>query len=188
MNEQIPQIARRVKELREILGFNEEETAQKINVDLNTYLSYESGKADMPVSVLYSLSKVLQVDPTVILTGEEARMSKYTVVRGGKGIKIERYKGYSFTSLAFNYNYRDMEPMIVELQKNKVPANLVSHPGQEFNYVLEGTVRVVVAENKFVLNVGDTIYFDATLSHGQFAETDKAKFLTVINEYSINHK
>ena len=185
MNEKMLEVASRVKELREILGLSPKEIASKINIELDTYLQYESGKSDMPVSVLYSLSTVLNVDPTVILTGEEARMQNYTVVRLGKGVKIERYKGYSFTSLAFNYNNRDMEPMIVELFNNSEKPQTVTHPGQEFNYVLNGTVCVKVGENKFILNEGDSIYFDATIPHGQSAETAKAKFLTVINEYSV---
>lgn len=188
MDEKMQQIAGRIKELREILGFTEKEIASKINVDLNTYKLYEGAKLDMPVSVLYSLSAALEVDPTVILTGEAPRMSKYTVVRQEKGVKIERFKGYSFSSLAFNFNNRDMEPMIVELLKKPEEPALVTHPGQEFNYVLQGIICVTVADNKFVLNVGDSIYFDATLLHGQTANTPKAKFLTVINEYSVKRK
>lgn len=188
MNEKMQQIARRIKELREILGFTEKEIALKINVDLDVYLAYENAKLDMPVSVLYSLSSALEVDPTVILTGEAPRMSKYTVVRCGKGVKIERFKGYSFSSLAFNYNNRDMEPMIVELLKKSEAPGLVTHPGQEFNYVLNGVVCVTVGENKFTLNTGDSIYFDAALPHRQTAQTPEAKFLTVINEYSIKRK
>ncbi|MCL1901671.1 MAG: XRE family transcriptional regulator [Firmicutes bacterium] len=179
------QIASRIIELREILGIKESELAAKCKIDIETYLKYESAELDMPISVLYGVSAALNVDPTVILTGDAPKMTNYTVVRKGKGVKVDRYKGYSFRSLAFNYDNRDMEPMIVNIKKT-TPPNLVVHKGQEFNLVLKGTVLVTVAENKITLEKGDSIYFDASVLHGQEAITDTAQFLTVINEYSIS--
>ena len=51
------------------------------------------------------------------MTGDVPRMDDYTVVRGGNGVKVERYPGYSFSALAFNYKHRQMDPMIVTLSK-----------------------------------------------------------------------
>ena len=130
---------------------------------------------------LYGVAAELRVDPTELLTGEAPRMDEYTIVRGGNGVSVERYPGYAFTSLAFNYKHRDMEPMIVTLSPNE-EAELVTHGGQEFNYVLEGSIKVVIEGREFILNKGDSIYFNPALPHGQRAVGGQAKFLTIINE------
>ena len=182
MNDHVLEVASRMKELREIMDYSTSYMAEKIGVSEDDYVRYEDGKLDIPISVIYGVAGVLGVDSTVLLTGEAPRMKCYDVTRKGKGISIERYKEYSFSSLAYNYIGRDMDPMLVDLLPKETPPELVTHKGQEFNYVLEGQVTVVIGQKKKVLNAGDSIYFDATVPHGQMAENGPAKFLTIINE------
>ncbi len=178
---QIKQIADRIKELRDILDISSEKIASDIGVSTEQYLEYESAVSDIPVGKLYLIADVLGVDPTVLLVGEDPRMADYTIIRGGNGIRVERYAGYEFSSLAYNYKNREMEPMIVTLKPTDTP-DLVKHEGQEFNYVISGKVAVTVGEREFILNAGDSIYFNPKIPHGQRAVDETAKFLTVINE------
>ena len=156
--------------------------SEKLGVSLELYAEYESGTKDIPIGIIYKAANVMGVDSTLLLIGENARMQSYTVVRNGAGVEIERYPGYSFSSLAINFIGRTMDPMIVTLHADDLPAKLVKHGGQEFNYVIEGIVAVTVNGHEFVLNEGDSIYFDPSLLHGQKAVTSIARFLTVINE------
>ena len=55
------------------------------------------------------------------------------------------------------------------------------HPGQEFNYVLDGTLEVTIDNHTPVLHEGDSLFFDASLNHGMKALGGKqAVFLAVI--------
>ncbi len=182
MNSQVLEVARRIKELREIVEMTVEQVAEELNLSADEYSKYENGELDIPISVIYGVANVLGVDSTVLLTGESPRMNSYTITRKGKGISIERYKEYSFSSLAYNFIGRDMDPMIVDLLPKDRPPELVKHRGQEFNYVLEGKVTVIIDGHKHVLNQGDSIYFDPSVPHGQMAEFGPARFLTIINE------
>jgi len=183
MIHQVEQIASRIRELRDILDISPEQIAAEIEVSLNEYISYEKGETDIPIGKLYLIAGALGVDPTVILVGDSPKMVDYTIVRGGKGLSVERYAGYRFTSLAYNYIGREMEPMIVDLDPNDRDTDLVTHEGQEFNYVLEGVVTVTIGDKEHILEVGDSIYFNPALPHGQKASNGKpAKFLTIINE------
>ena len=180
---QVEQIAARVKELREIMEIPATQIADDISVPVDLYNEYENGETDIPIGKLYLIANALGVDPTVLLMGDAPRMADYTIVRQGKGIDIERYVGYKFTSLAYNYQGRDMEPMIVTIDPSDKTPDLVTHEGQEFNYVLEGTIAVIIRDREFILKTNDCIYFNPTLPHGQRAIGDKpARFLTVINE------
>ena len=183
MLKQVLQIAARIRELREILDIPAEKVAADINVTPEVYTGYENGEDDIPVGKLYLIANALGVDPTVLLIGEGPRMTDCTVVRQGNGVSVERYKGYKFTSLAYNYIGRQMEPMIVALDPPVEKPELVIHEGQEFNYVLEGTVAVILRDREYILNTNDSIYFNPAIPHGQMAVGGiPARFLTIINE------
>jgi transcriptional regulator with XRE-family HTH domain len=182
MNEKVAHIPERIKELREILEISAIDMAKDTNIPFETYAKYESGELDIPISVLYTIAGRLGTDVTVLLTGEEARMDSAAVCRKGRGVQIERYPGYEFSSLAYNFKHRTMEPLLVLLDSSKPQAAQVSHSGQEFNYVVEGQVKVTVGKNEHILSQGDSIYFDARIPHGQSAVNGKAQFITIIQE------
>jgi mannose-6-phosphate isomerase-like protein (cupin superfamily) len=183
MNEQIRQIADRIRGLREIARLSVETCAHDLAIPGETYRKYESGAMDIPVSFLYQIAQKFQVELSSILTGEEPRLRIYSVTRGGRGVKVERRKDYAYQSLAFNFIDKKMEPFLITVEPNResAPVPLNSHPGQEFEYLLEGTLKVVVGGHEVVLAVGDSIYFDASHPHGVMAVGDApAKFLAVI--------
>ena len=175
-------IPKRVKELREILEIEPSEMASKLGVSLIKYLAYESGEQDIPISTLYEIAAILEVDFTTLLTGRTPTMTSYSVVRNGRGAKVERYPGYDYTSLCFNFKGREMEPLLVHLAPEDERPALVSHGGQEFNYVLEGKVCVTIGKKDIVLEAGDCVYFDPMIPHGQAAVDGPATFITVINQ------
>ena len=182
MNDQIKQIAQRIRELREILDVDAADLAKQVNVSVAEYNQYENAESDIPIGVIYAVAAALNVDPTVLLTGDAPRMSDYTIVRQGRGVSVERYKGYKFSSLAFNYIGRQFDPMVVDLEPMENPPELVVHGGQEFNYVLKGTVQLVIGSREFLLEAGDSAFFNQMTPHGQRAVGGPVKFLTIINE------
>ncbi|MDR0720241.1 MAG: XRE family transcriptional regulator [Treponema sp.] len=182
MQDNPAQIPGRIKELREIMEISAIDIAHEIGVPYETYEKYETGVLDIPVSSLYKIADKLGVDATVLLTGEDPRMDTAAVCRAGKGVQIERYPGYEFSSLAYNFRGRTIEPLLVYLDPSKPEAAPVAHFGQEFNYVIEGKVKVTVAARSYVLEAGDSIYFDAGLPHAQSAVGVPSKFITIIQE------
>jgi mannose-6-phosphate isomerase-like protein (cupin superfamily) len=168
MNDKIRQIADRIRGLREIARLSVETCAQDLGILTETYREYESGAMDMPVSFLYQVAHKFQVELSSILTGEEPRLRIYSVTRGGRGVKVERRKDYDYQSLAFNFIDKKMEPFLitVEPRPEATPIPLNAHPGQEFQYLLEGTLKIVVGGHEVVLAAGDSIYFDSSHPHG----------------------
>lgn len=182
MQMDLTSIPSRIKELREILEIETADMAEKLDITEENYLSYESGEQDIPISKLYEIAAVLGVDFTTLLTGRTPKMNTYAVTRKDSGAKVERYPGYDYSSLCYNFKGREMEPMLVHLSPDDEQPALVSHGGQEFNYILEGTVCVTVGSKKITLEAGDCLYFDPMIPHGQQAVDAPATFLTVIKE------
>jgi len=185
MKTELTQIPRRIRELREILDIAPEQVAERLDIDVLEYRQLEEGEKDIPISLLYEIAAVLETDVTVLLTGDAPRMNSYTVVRKGDGVAVDRYAGYHYENLAFNFMNRTMDPMIVTLSKKDAEAALVTHSGQEFNLVLSGKMRVTIGKQSFVLNEGDSVYFSASLAHGQAAIDGETRFLTVIQEGNL---
>lgn len=182
MPENITQIADRIRELREISDISCDDLAEKLGISTNTYMQYENAEKGVPISTLYEIAGILGVQLAELLTGSTPRLHNYCVVRNGEAPYIERYKGYQFQSLAYNFMNKKIEPLLVtiEPEENKQMA-LVTHPGQEFNYVLEGRVKVILGGTEIEMSPGDSIYFDPTIPHGQTAiEGKPVKFLTII--------
>ncbi len=181
INDQIRQIKNRIAYLRDVLDISVEEMSSQLGITTEQYVQYESGDIDIPAGIIYGIASIFEIDVTEILTGESPRMVDYTITRKNKGILVERFKGYSFEALAHNYVGRNKEPMLVTIRASKTHPDLVSHNGQEFNYVLEGSIAVVIGSKTLTLDEGDCIYFNPEIPHGQYALTDEAKFLTLID-------
>ncbi|NLJ41804.1 MAG: cupin domain-containing protein [Clostridiales bacterium] len=183
MSEQIKQIAMRIKELREIYNLTVEELAKEINISPQKYRTYEEGNTDIPVSVLYSIANRFNVELTAILTGDEPKLSLYSLVRKGEGIGVDRRKEYKYKSLAYNFIHKKAEPFLVTVEPDMSDSPIAqnSHTGQEFNYVLEGTLKIQIGGHEVILEEGDSIFYDSGNKHGMKALNNQpAKFLAVI--------
>ncbi len=183
MSEEMRQIAARITELRDIFGLTEEEMAKEVGVSVEAYRDYEETGKNIPISVLYHMSQKFGVDMNEILTGKSSRLNTYEICKRGHGHTIDRFKGYMFESLAPMFGGKIMEPLLVTLNPSDAKAAMVTHKGQEFNLVLEGTIVVTYDGIEHTLGEGDAIYFDPTHPHGQHAVGEKkSRFLTVIVE------
>ncbi|MCL2151139.1 MAG: cupin domain-containing protein [Coriobacteriia bacterium] len=177
------ELGQRIAGLRDSLGYSVEEFADLIGEDRTTYLAYEQTGFDVPASLLMHIATVANVDMGVLLTGKSAHLDSFQVVRAGQGRKVDRFPGYHFQDLAYAYAGKAMQPLLVTLQPSDEPAALVTHNGQEFNYVTEGTVILVFADREIELHVGDSVYFNPQLPHGQRCGSDEpATFVTMIME------
>ena len=183
MNEELRLISERIRELREIFGLTVEEMARETGVGTAEYAEYENNGENIPISVLYHISQRFGVDLSEILTGESARISTLQICSRGQGRTIDRFAGYMYEDLAPRFRGKVMEPLLVTLIPGEPAAALVTHNGQEFNLVLEGTVVLLYDGKEHSLNAGDAVYFDPTHPHSQKAAGNvKARFLTVITE------
>ncbi len=183
MNEQIRQIADRIRGLRDIAQLSLETCAQQLGIPVETYRRYESGEVDIPASFLYQVANKFHVELSALLTGEEPRLRVYSVTRAGHGVKVERRRDYDYQSLAFNFIDKKMEPFLITVEPRPAaePMPMNAHPGQEFNYVLEGSVKVVIEGHEVILSPGDSLYFDSRHGHGLKAVGGApAKLLAVI--------
>jgi len=183
MNEEIKQIAERLKGLRDVLELSVEEVAGTCSLTTEKYLELESGTVDISVSLLHRIAQAYGVELTTLMFGDEPKMSAYFVTRKGKGISVERTKAYKYQSLAAGFSKRKADPFMVTVHPKPTgePVYQNSHHGQEYNYVISGRLLIQINGKEMILEEGDSIYFNSELPHGMKALDDKeVKFLAII--------
>ncbi len=183
MLEQRKDIASRLRELREIQGKSAEELAAALHVDPAEYRACESGSVDIPASLLHEAARALGSDLTDLLTGEAPRMKVFSVTRRGGGVTVERRKDYQYRNLAANFAGRkaDVFEVTVPADAEASGTHANAHPGQEFDYMLEGRMIVRIHGNELTLETGDCIYFDSNHGHSmQALDGQPARFLAMI--------
>jgi quercetin dioxygenase-like cupin family protein len=183
VQEQIQQVAARIKELRELFNVSVDSLAETIGISKELYEEYEGAKTDIPVGVLAKIAHRFNVELATLITGEEPRLHTFALTRKGKGASVERQKAYKYQSLAHHFVRKKAEPFLVTVEPgaDDMPVHLNSHPGQEFNYVLEGDLLISVEGHEMILHEGDSLFFDSNAPHGMKALNGKAaKFLAII--------
>lgn len=90
--------------------------------------------------------------------------------------------GYYYEALAYKRSKKYMEPFLVEFKRKKADRlSYFSHEGEEFFYLLEGTLEFRTENEQYVLNPGDSLYFESSIPHAYRAlERKNAKALTVV--------
>lgn len=179
---QIQLIALRIADLRDISGMTAEEVAHKSGVPVEDYIAYETGEKDFSFSHLFNIAETLGVDISDLLTGESPKLRGYVLTRSGKGLAFDRRKQYHYQHLAYNFAQKLAEPFIVTVEQDQpgVTKQAHSHEGQEFNYVLDGILKLNLGGNELVLQPGDSIYYNSSLPHAMYAPEGDCRFIAVV--------
>ena len=100
MNNQLMEVAFRIKEMREVCGFSVEEMAEKTDITIEQYCEYEKGTADFPFSFIHKCAKAFGIGKTDLLEGKSSNLSSYTVTRKGQGKITSKEDGIEINNLA----------------------------------------------------------------------------------------
>jgi mannose-6-phosphate isomerase-like protein (cupin superfamily) len=177
------EIAARVRVLREIEEISGETLAKELGFDPEEYADWESGTAEFPIGSLVEIANRFNVDLTELISGKPSRLKTYCVTRAGCAPEVSRRPAYAYWNLALNFHHKKGEPFLVEASPDTEakPLSLNTHPGQEFNYVLEGRLLISIGDHEVELGPGDSIYYDSGEPHGMKAQGGKrARFLALV--------
>ena len=145
-----------------------DDLAKSIDVSKSYISKLERSKKSPPISTLYKITTALGSDLNFLITGHDLYNSKkVSVVKNNEQFKVSgnnKSSDYIYYALAYKKNNKLMEPFLVEVSKNSI-LKPYSHDGEEFNYILKGKVEFIVDNDIFILNEGDSIYFESKMSH-----------------------
>ena len=186
MTQQLTEIGGRLAALRDIMDIPAEKMSEIMKLGIDEYIAYERGERDFSFSFLQNAANILGVDIVDIISGESPKLTKCAVVRKGEGYDIIRRKAYDYKHLAFTFSSKKAEPFMVTVEPkadSSAENELVlhSHEGQEFNYMVSGSMEFHLDNTIYKLNEGDSVYFDSGIPHAMKAVGEQpAKFIAVV--------
>ncbi len=170
---QLMDIALRIKDMREILGYSIQKMADLTEVSEETYRIYEAGNTDLPFSFIHKCAKVFGLELTDLLEGQGAKLSGYTVTRKGKGLVTASEDGITIQDMAPMFRKKLATPYWVTYKYSQelqdLPIHTATHTGQEFDMVIKGAMRIKVGDHEEILREGDSIFYKSSTPHGMIA-------------------
>ncbi len=166
-------LAHRIREMREISGFSISEMAAKTEVSVEQYMIYEEGKTDIPFTFIHKCALTFNVGMSDLLEGQSARLTTYTVTRKGHLQDPIKEDGIQIMNMAPMFRRKIAEPYWVKYEYSESlqnqPIHTTQHSGQEFDFIMSGRLKVQIGDNIEYLSEGDSIFYNSSLPHGMIA-------------------
>ena len=181
----IKETARRIRELRQIMGLSAEEMAQRTDLSVEEYIQCEEGNRNLSIAFLYRCVLIFGVDMGDLLEGRSPKLRSYALTRKGEGQRIEEAHNMLGFNLAPDFRNRIALPLYMEIkyrpEAENAPIPLITHEGQECDIVIRGHLKVQVGDHTEILHPGDTIYYDSSKPHGMVAaEGEDCAFYAIV--------
>lgn len=181
-------IGQKVKSIRESKGMTMDQLAGASGLTLEQLTVIEANQNLPSLAPLIKIARALGVrlgtflddsqdlGPVVCRKGDQPRGVSFSSEAAGS------HNNLNFFSLAQSKVGRSMEPFLIDIESaSSTGYQLSSHEGEEFLYVLEGSIEVTYGISKYVLQAGESIYYDSIVEHNVHAANDsKAKILAVV--------
>lgn len=183
---------RRLLAARKQLGWTLADLAQRSGVSITTISRAERGQLALGYENFSALARALQMDLGTMFAeaGVAARpLAGPVLMKSGKGV-VYRGAAISYEFLGTTAVGKQMEPVLATVHARAIhgPEDFARHPGEEFAYVLTGTVEVHLETGQVLrLEKGDSIYFDSRIGHAYISVSRQlARIIGVITSESTH--
>jgi transcriptional regulator with XRE-family HTH domain len=182
---EVEAIGSRIRALREEKSVSLEDLSKLTGFDMAFLSGIETGEIQPQLGTMIKLSKAL--DSAFGRLVSSAGEKLYSITRKSERRTAARWSTsqtgkkhlYSYKSLAPDVKGRHMEALLVQLL-TATEKDVSVHDGEEFVFVLDGTVLLEIAGEHFELEPGDSAYYLGTTPHIISAKKDKATILAVL--------
>ena len=166
------QIVERIAELRKNMGMKVSELASKAKLSPSQISRIEHHKVSPPISTLSKIADALGVNVSDFFTREEESLS-IMIHRPTDEYKELQHDGKTYLVPFFSNIYRMMEPVIFKVTPHSELKKKTHHGGEEYMFVLFGTVDFLYGREVHHLEQYESVYFKSEVPHGTFNKGDK---------------
>lgn len=181
------QVGSKMKAMREAKNISVEEMAERAALSIDQILRIEEGVELPSLAPLIAIARVFgvrlgtflddhdEIGPVVCKKGEKDESISFS------NNACDARKHMDYYALAKSKSNRHMEPFIIEVSSNGGAYTQSSHEGEEFIYVIEGSIEISYGKKSYHLEAGDCIYYDSIVAHHVHATSgNTAKILAVV--------
>ena len=177
-------VGKALHRLRRENGWTLSTVSEKTGVAVSTLSKIENNQTSPNYDVLVRLCEGLELNLAEFFQGGTFSTFAHgsrTVNRLGDGIRYETPIG-EYVVLSSELSKKALEPRLIRIpQGEDEPVVVTSRTGEEFLYVLEGTVKFHMEPySAIVLKDGESVHFDAQMPHGLAAVGDSDALVLVV--------
>ena len=179
-------VGERIKKLREAQDMTLEQVAKLAGIDAERLRAYEEGSAVPAIGAVIQLSRVLGSKMEGLLHGGGTVSEHLTICRSGEslgGDQGDTEQSYAYATLTRpgTAGHR-MEPFLLSFDPKTARGVPITHDGQEFVYIVAGTIELFYDGRNYRLEQGDSAYLDSSRPHTFHGLGDSvAKMLAVVS-------
>jgi len=153
-------VGKKIKKARTDKKITYDALANETGFSIDFLKKVEAGKITPPVGSLLQISRALEIDSGDLLKDEEDRMQDrikaYT----------KRTASYAYTTLTPGAENKHLKAFRVKIDAMTDHEGVsYNHEGEEFVYVLDGTIEVVVGEHVNTVATGESLHFNSGIQH-----------------------
>lgn len=179
-------IGEKITSLRTLKNISQEELASRANLSEQQIEIIEKGRSIPTLGVLVRITRALGVRIGTLL--DDSDKPGPAIMRANEKISSVSFstneessrEHLNFLSLAPNKDGRHMEPFLIDITPGKTESIKSSHEGEEFIYVLDGSVTLYYGNDVIELGKGDSVYIDSIVNHLVTTRSGKAKILGIV--------
>ncbi len=179
-------VGERIRKLREVQELTLEEVSRLTGIPTELLSAYESGAAVPAIGPLIQLSRVFGSKVEGLLHGGAVAPELLTICRASEsfgGTREDTEQSYSYSSLTRPGTAGHlMEPFLITFDPKVAQGAPITHDGQEFVYIVEGTVELFYDGRSYRLEKGDSAYLSSQRPHTFHGVGEKpAQMLAVVS-------
>jgi transcriptional regulator with XRE-family HTH domain len=181
------QIGHKIRALRTGKNVTLEQLAQEVKLTKGQLSKIENGKVSSPVSTLTRIAFALSVEPGFFFQMESNAPRAVLVQKANRKVIVGRGSkmGHSYQSLAYGLPFeKDFEPYLMTIEEKTIDPsqNIFKHPGHELLYMLTGKMDYHHNGLIYLLEPGDSLFFDGMIEHGPVRiYRSPVEFLSIIS-------
>lgn len=167
-------LGERLRAVRRAAGKTLDVAASQAGITKGYLSRIENGRSSPSIAILSSLAAVYGVPMGAIFDAGGGN-DVFSLVRANERLEIIRdgsETGYRFEAIAFRKTQRMVETFIVTMPPGVARKHPYRHAGEELFFILEGRCRFLYGSEEYVLEAGDTVYFDSSIDHRGDAHGD----------------
>ena len=161
----IEDIGRKIRDLRKHQNISLRQLSRRTGLSNSLLSQVENSKISPSISTLDKIARALDV--SIVQFFEDVKIKEISITRFNQRRLIPSgKKGIAFEMLSKKVTNKKMQPMIIKLKSgNSSLQKPYQQEGEEFGMVLSGKLELSFNDRKYILEPGDSIYLDASLSY-----------------------
>ncbi len=159
----INEIAQKIRDLRKEKNLTLKDLSSKTGLSVSFLSQVENGSSSLAITSLKKIAEALEININYFF--EVPEINNFLVKAEDEKIFKMEGSDSEFIRLSGNFPNRKLEAMITIIPPEHKHGSNFNHPGEEFIYVMEGALIVVLDGKEYLVKMGDSIHFPSTIDH-----------------------